>query len=739
MSIQSDFNVSVVIPLYNHANYIEEAIDSVFAQTLSVAEIIIVDDGSKDESYSKAKKYLAKKQKGLVITQQNAGAHAALNRGIKLSKSEFIAVLNSDDKFKPNKIERCAQVLAANSRIDMIFGNVALIDQHSSAVTDGPTVDWLRRCRAFLEISRELDLSLFNENFAVTTSNMFFSRQLWRKNKGFQALRYCHDLDFVFETFKKGNIFFDSEVEHVDYRVHPNNTIKENLSSIRAEIACVLTEGLISGIPGKEIKQIDARWLDLFDKSLRGKDLSHLLVFLMSKRSQLKDRQSFYDWAMNNSDNNRLLKSYIDGNLNTDTETRTGEYLPAKSIYAASANEDHTSAPKIGTVLVELSRFDRGGLEKVVLDTSLVLKKKGIEVVIVSCGPVGHLGEIAVAGGIQVYQLPDQDIEGFYCGLLTKHNITVAMSHFSRVGYPFFSKLNIPNVTFIHNVYAMLGGAALDYFIADDPFVHTYISVSPKATEYAVARLKVSPQKIITIPNGLIIEEHNAKYLTADPISRGELGIKEDDYVFLNVASYNLHKNHYLMAAAMRLILAKTRKIKIVCIGNTIIPHHFKEFMKHLSSNELSSNIILPGYFEDVAPFYKMADAFLLPSLIEGWSIAMNEAMYFEKPLLMTDTGGASEVIEDSDIGILIPNEYGEAKNLDSVLLDEIGYNRRHFKTAAYLAKGMIDFAQNAEYWRVAGKNGRIKILQKYDFSTMVDKYITHLEAIVSSQPVGRR
>ena len=92
-----------------------------------------------------------------------------------------------------------------------------------------------------------------------------------------------------------------------------------------------------------------------------------------------------------------------------------------------------------------------------------------------------------------------------------------------------------------------------------------------------------------------------------------------------------------------------------------------------------------------------MADAFLLPSFIEGWSIAMNEAMFYGKPLLMTDTGGASEVIEDGDIGRLIPNEYGDVTNLHSSLLDELAFNRRHFQTAAYLAQAMIEFADHRE------------------------------------------
>jgi glycosyltransferase involved in cell wall biosynthesis len=720
---KNSFEVSVVIPLYNHARYIVETIKSVQTQTLPVKEIIIVDDGSTDDSLAEVKSIVRGDARVVVKSQKNSGAHAAINNAIRMATSEHIAVLNSDDKFLPHKIARCAELFAKNAKLELVFGRVKLIDENSLPVEEGVTVDWLARSAQFLQDTGDLRLALLNENFAVTTSNMVFRRTLWENIKGFQALRYCHDLDFLLESINKSQIYFDAEVDHIEYRLHPNNTIKEKILAVRTEVACVLAESFSNVKTLSSKSSFSRKNAAATYKILREKELSHLLVLLMSHRKQFRDRGKFYKWAIGSATNNVILQAFLDGGLVTTSPLEHDSRKSPKSRPASAKG-------RIGTILVELQKFDRGGLEKVVLDTSLVFQQRGVQVVILSCGEVGYLGEVAKSQGMTVYQLPETEKEAFYEEILRRHSVTLAISHFSRTGYPIFKKLGIPNITFIHNVYAMLNGDALANFIADDQYVDRYISVSKSATRYAENRLGISERKISTIPNGLIIEEHSSRENSVLPADRAQFGFLPDDYIFLNVASYNLHKNHYLMAAAIELILRKRDDIKILCIGNTIFPPHIDELKRYLQQRGLNNNMVMPGYFEDVTPFFKMADAFILPSLLEGWSIAMNEAMFYGKPMLLTDTGGSAEVIENSDIGLLLPNEYGETLDLHSALLDEIGYSRRSFRTAAYVASAMTQFADNREYWQEAGKEGRVKIHEKYDFSKMIDSHLEVMAAV---------
>lgn len=95
--------VSVVIPTYNRARYVTEAIDSVLAQTVPPDEIIVVDDGSTDNTQDVLKRFGDRIK---YIRQDNAGPGIARNTGIKSSKNEYIAFLDSDDLWEPNRLER---------------------------------------------------------------------------------------------------------------------------------------------------------------------------------------------------------------------------------------------------------------------------------------------------------------------------------------------------------------------------------------------------------------------------------------------------------------------------------------------------------------------------------------------------------------------------------------------------------------------------------------------------------
>jgi len=374
-------------------------------------------------------------------------------------------------------------------------------------------------------------------------------------------------------------------------------------------------------------------------------------------------------------------------------------------------------------LLIELDTFDKGGLQKVVHDTAIRLNSDHFEVVVVSVNGGGYWADKTREHGIQVFSLRDASDMDTYRHILQRERIDLTCSHFSRMGYPLFRELGLPNITFIHNVYAFLPKGAIRQFRQDDAYVDKYISVSPKATRYAVGRFGIDAAKIITVPNGIILDEHRQRLRTCQPLKKEQFGIRETDYLFLNVASYNLHKGHYLMAEAMARIKQQRDDIKLLCIGNVIVDEHVRELKKYIRETGIDDVMLMPGYFNEVESFFEMADAFLLPSFIEGWSIAMNEAMFHGKPMILTDTGGASDVIIDNDIGILIPNEYGDVVNLDSALLDHLAYETKKYTITKKLVEAMCHFADHRQQWAEAGKKGRRKIDALYNFDNVVRVY----------------
>ncbi len=111
-------SVSVIIPSYNAERWIKSTIDSVLAQTYSNIEIIVVDDGSTDESVSVISKNYPEIK---LITQKNQGVAAARNKGIENASSEWIAFLDADDIWLPNKIRDQFELLATDREAQMAY------------------------------------------------------------------------------------------------------------------------------------------------------------------------------------------------------------------------------------------------------------------------------------------------------------------------------------------------------------------------------------------------------------------------------------------------------------------------------------------------------------------------------------------------------------------------------------------------------------------------------------------
>lgn len=104
---------SVIIPLYNKAPYIEKALRSVFAQTCTDYELIVVDDGSKDDSKAVAERVLACCPVSYqLISQTNAGVSMARNNGVAASHGEYLCFLDADDWWEPTFLEEMAQLIA---------------------------------------------------------------------------------------------------------------------------------------------------------------------------------------------------------------------------------------------------------------------------------------------------------------------------------------------------------------------------------------------------------------------------------------------------------------------------------------------------------------------------------------------------------------------------------------------------------------------------------------------------
>lgn len=236
--------VSVIIPSYNHKSYIGKAVESVLSQTHRDLELIVVDDGSSDGSVELLRAFTDSRLR--LLTQANAGAHAAINRGLQEAEGEYLAILNSDDIFMPSRLSECLSALTEGGA-DLVATWIEVINTKGKplGIKEGwrnmlpwevPAIDWGKH---------NLDAfagNLLASNFVSTTSNVVFSRRLYEGVGGMRNLRFAHDWDFLLRACD-GYRCALIEKPLLQYRIHNSNTISSNRAWMLFEICWVLATG----------------------------------------------------------------------------------------------------------------------------------------------------------------------------------------------------------------------------------------------------------------------------------------------------------------------------------------------------------------------------------------------------------------------------------------------------------------------------------------------------------------
>ena len=201
--------LSVIIPVYNGANYVREAIDSLLAQTFDDYELIVVDDGSTDDTPAVVEAYGAKLT---YIHQENQGVAAALNKGIIHSRGNYIAWLSHDDVFLRNKLERQIGFLQQFLEFKACYTDFYVIDSAGTIIREVVT-PWYPRQQAIQ--------TLFG-NVYINGSSMLIERSCFDKVGLFkEKFRYTQDTEMWLRMLRQFEIGRVPE-KLLKSRVHPD-------------------------------------------------------------------------------------------------------------------------------------------------------------------------------------------------------------------------------------------------------------------------------------------------------------------------------------------------------------------------------------------------------------------------------------------------------------------------------------------------------------------------------------
>lgn len=220
--------VSVVIPCFNHEHYLSAAIDSVIAQAWSNVEIIVVDDGSTDDSVHVARRYLGNR----VVRKKNAGLSAARNTGLALCTGEYVVFLDADDRLLPVALQAGVACLDEHRNAAFAWGRYQLLIKGSAvAVSTAAT------CKSLATYDM-----LLRGNFIAMHATVMYRRSTLVVFGGFdENLTACEDYELYLRMTRTCQVVHHDQVV-AEYRRHDGNMSYDSHRMLESALAVLASQ-----------------------------------------------------------------------------------------------------------------------------------------------------------------------------------------------------------------------------------------------------------------------------------------------------------------------------------------------------------------------------------------------------------------------------------------------------------------------------------------------------------------
>lgn len=245
--------------------------------------------------------------------------------------------------------------------------------------------------------------------------------------------------------------------------------------------------------------------------------------------------------------------------------------------------------------------------------------------------------------------------------------IITYLFHADMLGRIFLRMKNTPVIPFLRTTYnhpKYLIARILEWITK--PLVNQYLANSVAVKDFYIKHIGVHPEKITVIPNGIDIEYFDS--ITPNPDLQKSLSIAPSDFVIICVANLHINKGHHYLLEAFEVCNLKNAKLLIVGDGDE------KENLLHQIENyQNKENIIFLGRRTDVPQLLRISNLFILPTLFEGQSNAIMEAMASGLPIITTDIPENQSLIKNNISGILVPTQDSKAitRAINTLIIDE--------------------------------------------------------------------
>ena len=239
--------VSVIVPCYNAERYIGRFLDSILGQTYKKIQLIVVDDGSTDNTVNILKQYeknMEKKDIKYIIIQQskNQGQAAAVNEGLKFVKGEYLTGADSDDEYTKDCIEKKVRFFEDNPSYDFVRNECVIKNEESKKIEAYLRIRGKKREKNIFE-----DLILGNYIWFAQGAHMYKSESFFKRNKGneIDVSREGQNYQLLLPMAYKNKCGYIDEVLYIIYNranshSHTNRTFKQEVSREKERMQLIL-------------------------------------------------------------------------------------------------------------------------------------------------------------------------------------------------------------------------------------------------------------------------------------------------------------------------------------------------------------------------------------------------------------------------------------------------------------------------------------------------------------------
>lgn len=192
--------VSIIVPVYNAEEYLDNIFNDILQQSYFYLEIIIIDDGSRDNSWSIIQKYTNQDARIQCIKTVNRGPSSARNIGLKVAKGEYIRFIDADDSIPKDSIRLMVEAMKMSSNVDLVIGNYQCVPDHNYFKGDELSDVVLSK----KEFTKSFVRNVKSFYYGVTWNKLYKNEIICKNNIWFdEKIDWCEDLCFNIDYYEK--------------------------------------------------------------------------------------------------------------------------------------------------------------------------------------------------------------------------------------------------------------------------------------------------------------------------------------------------------------------------------------------------------------------------------------------------------------------------------------------------------------------------------------------------------